>query len=334
LSAEDRPGAFGARHAPAARGERGRERLTYWGYRAAEAVLSALPRSVVIPAAAAVGNAAYDLGGDKREVVRLNMAQVLGLPVDEPRVRRAARQAFQNYGRYLADVMRLGGQDPEDARKRVTYHGYEQLAAAHGPEGRGVLICTIHVGAIDLLAPALQAEGEPMYAVADDSTYGRLFDHLAAVRQAKGVEIIGWRSMRRLYRVLAAGGNLVLLCDGAFRPGDVPVEWLGAATTFPAGPALLSARTGSAILPIGVRRTPHDRMDVWGYPLIRAASTEPAEIHRATQALADALGDVLVRDPGQWYMFRSVWPRTAAERADAAAALERAQAGEDWTAGS
>jgi KDO2-lipid IV(A) lauroyltransferase len=146
------------------------------------------------------------------------------------------------------------------------------------------------------------------------------------------VDVIGWRNLRRLYKVLQDGGNLVLLCDGPYRPGDVPVEFLGAATTLPAGPALLSARTGAAILPIGARRTADDRLEAWGLPVIRATSTEPAEIYRATQALADALGSVIAADPGQWYMFRPVWPQTDADRTAAAAALARARAGEDWSA--
>ncbi len=312
-------------------GERWRERLTYWAYRGAERVLSTLPRGVVIPGAVAVSNGAYDLSGPKGALVRANMAQAMGLPVDDPRVSRAARRAFQNFGRYLVEVMRLPVLDPEEARQRVTFVGWDDLAAAQGTEGRGVLLCAVHTGAVDLLAPAMKHEGETVSAVADDTTYGRLYEHLAAVRGAHGVDVIGWRNLRRLYRVLRDGGNLVLLVDGPYRPGDVPVELLGAPTTLPAGPALLSARTGAAILPVGVRRADGDRLEAWGYPVIRAASTEPAEVYRATQALADALGQVIAADPGQWYMFRAVWPRTDAARAAAAAALERARAGEDWT---
>jgi KDO2-lipid IV(A) lauroyltransferase len=214
----------------------------------------------------------------------------------------------------------------------VTFHGWEDLAAARGTDGKGVLICCVHVGAMDVIAPAMLAEGEKLAAIGDDTTYGRLYDHLAAVRARHGVDVIGWRNLRRLYRVLANGGNLVLLVDGAYRPGDVPVEFLGAPTTLPAGPALLSARTGAAILPVGARRTDEDGLEAWGFPVIRATSSEPAEVYRATQALADALGKVIAADPGQWYMFRPVWPQTDAERAAAAAALARARAGEDWSA--
>jgi KDO2-lipid IV(A) lauroyltransferase len=285
-----------------------------------------------MPAAVAVSNGAYDVSGAKGAIIRGNMAQALGLPESDPQVARAARRAFQNFGRYMVEVMRLPVLDPADARERVTFLGWEDLASARGTEGKGVLICAVHVGAMDLLAPAMMVEGETLSVVGDDTTYGRLYDHLAAVRGAYGVDVIGWRNLRRLYKVLRGGGNLVLLCDGPYRPGDVPVEFLGAPTTLPAGPAILSARTGAAILPVGARRVAGDQLEAWAYPVIRATSTEPAEVYRATQALADALGRVIAADPGQWYMFRPVWPQTDVDRAAAAAALERARAGEDWAA--
>jgi lauroyl/myristoyl acyltransferase len=79
------------------------------------------------------------------------------------------------------------------------------------------------------------------------------------------------------------------------------------------------------------RRTPSDTFVARGLPLIRAADDSPAEIHRATQAVADALGEVIAEDPGQWYMFRPVWPQTDDDRARARAALDAARRGEDWT---
>ena len=54
-------------------GERRREQLTYWAYLLGERVINLLPRWVVLPLAAAAGNAAHDLTADKRAVVRGNV---------------------------------------------------------------------------------------------------------------------------------------------------------------------------------------------------------------------------------------------------------------------
>ncbi len=311
-------------------GERRREQLTYWAYRLGERVINLLPRWLVLPLAAAAGNAAHDLTADKRAVVRSNVATVLHLPPDHHRVRRAARRAFRNYAKYLVDVMRLDTLTADQVHELVDIENLELLDEARTAE-RGVLLCTVHVGGMDLIAPALHRFGHDMHVVADDTTYGRLYEHLKAIRARHGMTLIGWRSLRGLFRALKAGSNLVLFCDGGYRDGDVPVEFLGEPTTFPAGPAALSARSGAPMLPVACSRLGNDRFRTRGLPLITAADDSPAETYRATQALADALGSVIGDDPGQWYMFRPVWPQTDADRARARAALDAARRGEDWT---
>ncbi len=311
-------------------GERTRERLTFWAYRAGETAIGALPRGVVLPVAAAAGNVAYDLAGDKQAVVRDNLARAMGLPADHRKVDHAARRTFRNYARYLADMMRLADETPDDVGGLVDIDNIELLWEARADE-KGVLLCTVHVGGMDVIAPALKMHGQALHVIADDTTYGRLYDHLKAVRARHGLTLIGWRNLRGLFKALRAGENLVLFCDGGYRPGDVPVEFLGEPTTFPTGPATLSARSGAPMLPVACYRTTGDRFTARGLPLIRATSEEPAEIFRATQALADELGTVIAADPGQWYMFRPIWPQTPEAREQARAALETARRGEDWT---
>ena len=314
---------------PTAR-ERKRELITYWLYLTAERVINALPRWIALPAAAAVGNLAYDLAGPKRQLIHQNLAHPMGLEPDDRRVRSAARRAFRNYAKYLVDMMRIGELSPEAAADLVRIENIEVLDEARA-EGKGVLVCTIHVGGMDMIGPGLKLRGEAMHVVADDTTYGRLFDHLSAARARQDVFVIGWRNLRGLFKVLRENGNVVLFCDGGYRRGDVPVELCGEATTFPAGPATLSAKTGAPLLPVWCRRDRDDRFDARGLPFVHCASTEPADIYRATQAIADALGGVIADDPGQWYMFRPVWPQTDADRAQARAALDAARRGEDWT---
>jgi lauroyl/myristoyl acyltransferase len=316
----------GARAAP----ERKRELVTYWLYRAAERLISSLPRGVVMPAAGAVGNVAYDLGGAKRDLLHGNLARPMGLAPDDRRVRRAARRAFRNYAKYLVDMMRIGDLTSDQARALVEIDNLEVLAEARA-EGRGVVLCTAHVGGMDLIGPSLWATGESLHVVADDTTYGRLYDHLAAARARQGIFLIGWRNLRGLFRALRDGENLVLFCDGGYRRGDVPVEFCGEATTFPAGPATLAAKSGAPMIAVACRRLADDRFSARGLPIGHCASTDPAELYRATQAAADALAAVIAEEPGQWYLFRPVWPTTEADRSQARAALEAARRGEDWT---
>ena len=320
----------GAARGAAARAERRREVVTYWLYRAGERLVNAIPRRLAMSAASAVGNGAYDLAGAKRDLIHANLARPMRLEPDDPRVSAAARRAFRNYAKYLVDMMRIGELTADDVRGLVELEGVDRFREAQAMR-RGVIACTVHVGGMDLIGPALKLHGDALHVVADDTTYGRLYDHLAAARARQNIFLIGWRNLRGLFRVLRDGGNLVLFCDGGYRRGDVPVEFCGQPTTFPPGPATLAAKSGAPLLPVACRRLPDDRFVGAGLPLIHCASTEPAEIHRATQAIATALGSVIAQDPGQWYMFRPVWPVTVSDRAHARAALDAARRGEDWT---
>jgi KDO2-lipid IV(A) lauroyltransferase len=331
-SGTTRSGAAPARGAAAAStaGERRRERVTYWLYRAGEVVMNSLPRGLLMPAATAVGNLAYDLAGPKRQLIRENLARPMGLPADDPRVGRAARRAFRNYAKYLVDMMRIGDLTEDEASALVDIDNLEILREARA-EGKGVLLCTVHVGGMDLIGPALKVHGESLHVIADDTTYGSLYDHLAAERAKQHIFLIGWRNLRGLFRALRDGENLVLFCDGGYRRGDVPVEFCGEPTTFPVGPATLAAKSGAPMLPVAAYRRGDDRFRAAGLPLVHCASTDPAELYRATQAIADELGRVIAQDPGQWYMFRPVWPQTDEDRALAREALSVARRGEDWT---
>ena len=73
------------------------------------------------------------------------------------------------------------------------------------------------------------------------------------------------------------------------------------------------------------------------YEPIEVADTSPAELSRATQAIADALEHMIAEAPDQWYTFKPMWPETeteaealarrAAEAAGVTEAVEGAPAG-------
>jgi KDO2-lipid IV(A) lauroyltransferase len=109
---------------------------------------------------------------------------------------------------------------------------------------------------------------------------------------------------------------LGLLVDWGYRSDGIPVRLFGEWTALPAGPATLAAKTDSRILPITIRRQPGDTFHVsWSDP-IELASADPAELQRATQALADALAATIAAAPDQWYSFKPIWPSSEAETAD------------------
>jgi lauroyl/myristoyl acyltransferase len=94
------------------------------------------------------------------------------------------------------------------------------------------------------------------------------------------------------------------------------VKLFDAWTTLPAGPATLAAKTGSRIVSVAIKRNDDGSFEVAWSPPIAVPSSSPADLVRATQAMADALQGTIAAAPDQWYNFKPIWPATAAESAE------------------
>ncbi|MGC8634679.1 MAG: lysophospholipid acyltransferase family protein [Candidatus Limnocylindrales bacterium] len=300
---------------------RGQERATVLAYRAASWALGHLPERPVVAVAQLGFLAGYAAWPAKRRVIVANSSHVLGLPADHPRVGRLARDVYRAYAGYVVGLMRLPALPPEVPARLVDAGGehgldsfrrlYERLRG----EGRAMIIVTLHVGSMETLAAAMASHGFPAYGVADDTAYPELYALLAAQRRRWGIQVIGWRNLREIHRVLREQGILALLVDWGYRPDGVPVRFFGQWTTLPGGPAVLAARTGAAIVPVVNRRAADGRYHAEHGDPIEVTGSSPAEIAQATQAVADALQRAIEAAPEQWYCFKPIWPESGAERA-------------------
>jgi KDO2-lipid IV(A) lauroyltransferase len=217
-------------------------------------------------------------------------------------------------------LLKPGGTD--DERLMALWHRCEA-------EGRGIIAVSGHIGSIEVFAGAYAHEGIPAYGLADDSAFPELFELLNASRARWGVTIIPWKRLRDIFRVMRSPACLGMVVDWGYRPDDVPVRLFGSWTTLPAGPVTLAARTGAAVVPVVARRQRDGSYRPRLYEPIEVADSTPAELLRATQALADALEDMIAHAPEQWYTFKPMWPAADHEsRALAARAAEmRGEAG-------
>jgi lauroyl/myristoyl acyltransferase len=295
-----------------------REKVVVVAYDVGSWVLGRLPFGPTVRVGGWIAVGVYLAWPEKRRYVRANAARILGAPVDDRRVDAMARAVFRNQVRWVIEGMRL-------ARMTNAEHVALFDASAAEPVHRaweassGLILAGLHIGNGEIAAAALAGRGWPTHVLADDTAYDELFERFAALRRSWGVGVIRWRNLRDVYRVLRNREILGLLVDWGYRPDGQPVRFLGAWTTLPSGPAVLAARTGATILPFWTRRLPDGRVDAGvGDPIV-VVSSEPAEIARATQALADALEVGVRAAPDQWCVFKPMWPDDPVEEAALAA---------------
>ena len=291
------------------------ERAVVAGYQAFAWLISHLPPALPRVVLGGGAQLSYLLWPTKRRWSNANFGHVLGLSPHHPRVWRTALKAYGAYGRYVVELARLPKLAREHADGLVLGANLDEVHQIWEASEGGLIFTLGHVGNLEAVAAGVASRGWPINVVADDSSYPGLFEEFRRTREQWGVHVIPWRNLREIYGVLRAREMLALLIDWGYRADGIPVRLFDAWTTLPAGPATLAARTGSRILPITIHRNTDRRtFSISWAPPISVPSSSPADLQRATQAMADAFAAAIAPDPTQWYSFKPVWPADPAER--------------------
>jgi lauroyl/myristoyl acyltransferase len=304
------------------------EKLAVRAYALAVWLVAHIPPGLARWVIGTASQAGYVLWPTKRAWSNANFGKVTGLPPDDRRVRKLALAAYREYARYLVEVMRLESLSADEAISRVVQPDLDRIEDAWRSSPGGLIFALGHVGNNEAVAAGVANRGWPISVVADDSSFPEMFERFRRLREAWGVRVIPWRNLREIFGVLKRHEMLALLVDWGYRNDGVPVRLFGAWTTLPAGPATLAAKTSSVILPVAIRRGPDGLFHVSFSPVITVPSSGPADIQRATQQLADALGSTIGAAPEQWYSFKPIWPSTEDEAAELAYRADRMLAGD------
>jgi KDO2-lipid IV(A) lauroyltransferase len=304
------------------------EKAAVAAYRGVAAGLGRIPPGPPRAVMARVSQLSYLLWAKKRRWSNRNFGHVLGLPADHRDVRKLALAAYAEYGRYLVDLMRLPSRSADEIDHVAGDLDMDAVTRARAASPGGTILAAAHFGNNEAVVASLAHHGLPITVVADDTSFPELFELLSRQRESWGVSVIAWRNLRGVFNVLKRREMLALLVDWGYRADGIPVKFFDAWTTLPAGPAVLAAKTKSQIVAVRIGRDDDRKYTVaWSDP-INVASTEPAELQRATQAVADEMAKTIAADPVLWYSFKPVWPASAEEAEDLERRARAMQAGQ------
>ena len=279
-------------------------------FRLGNLVTRVLPPAVRYPLAALTGRCVFFVMPRRRRIAFENFAQVLGLPADDPKVRRTARHAFGNYFKMFADFMLMYSLKPDEIRRMVRPDGRERLDRALA-EGKGAIVVTAHVSNWDILAAASAVYGYPISAVTNELPSGGLNELVIASRERIGMKMIrlGPGSLRQIIRALGRNELVALASDLYSGDRGVRVPFFNRPAVFPSGPAAIALKTGAPILPVWARRRPDN--------LYIAEIEEPIEVSRTgdttrdiqvtTERIVQFFERIIRREPDQWLVFLPVW---------------------------
>lgn len=290
----------------------------YWLARGGIALAGKTPRPLRYALSSGISSASYLAWREKRLVTQQNMAKVLGLPVSDPRVQRAAFASWSNYGRTASDLLYFPHMNLDDIAARtldLTQDGSWQEWAGRALEpGKGAVVATAHFGSWDL-AGAIVARHFPLSAIAETFKDPQLNALLQGQRIAKQVGVIPLESAARgVLQDLRRNKLVAIVVDRPMtKEKGVEVTFFGHKTYVPAGPAALALKAGATIIPGFVWYGLRNQFYIRAFPPVspRACSNAEArgrEIARLTQSIYSALEEIIREWPTQWFMFRPFWP--------------------------
>lgn len=281
-------------------------------YRLGALAARLMPGPLAIAAASSVGFGASLASPARREMFQRHLRRV-NPKMGRTAMRIATQTAFDSYARYYVESFRLPTMSKRSVARSFTVEGYEHVTDALAG-GNGVILALPHLGGWEWAGRWMTDQGHRLTVVVEPLEPPELFQWFVDLRKNLGMNVVplGSNAASTVLKALKDNEVVCLLCDRDLDRKGVDVEFFGERTTLPAGPAMLSLRTGAPILPTGVYFTPHYN----GHhglvrppiPIQRHGGGMRDDVARVTQALAHELEFLIRRAPEQWHMFQPNWP--------------------------
>lgn len=248
----------------------------------------------------------------RRLVVERNLRRIHGPSLSGRELQRSIDATFESYGRYWAESFRLPSISESELDGRFAFEGYEHIAKARD-DGYGPLVVIPHLGGWEWAAFWLTRIMDiPVTAVVEPLEPPEVFEWFVDFRRSLGVNVVplGPGAASEISKAVKNRHVICLLADRDVAANGVEVEFFGEKTTLPAGPAMLSLRTGSPLIPCGVYFEPDGVHKAVVRPPIPAEREGRLrdDVARVTQAIAHELEGLIRRAPEQWHVLEPNWP--------------------------
>lgn len=157
----------------------------------------------------------------------------------------------------IAELLRFPAMSADDVRALVTWHGKEHLEAALA-RGKGAIILSGHFGNYELMGAALATRAPVTVLVQppSKSAFERLFIEYRTLHGVATHSNTGPASLRPAIRALQRNELVALLADQHGEAQEAIVELFGHPVSVPMGAFYLARKTGAAVLPAFIVRTP------------------------------------------------------------------------------
>jgi KDO2-lipid IV(A) lauroyltransferase len=216
--------------------------------------------------------------------------------------------AMRSYMRYWVDTFRFPDWSTQRINETVTVNNEHLLTDAIAAK-TGVIITLPHAGNWDHAGAYFCAKGIHLVTVAERLKPEKLFLKFLAYRQAMGMEVLplDGKVLETLADRLRQGALVALVADRDLSRSGINVDFFGAPSRMPAGPAVLAIKTNAPLISAFVSYTQIGIHVDFQKVAIPSSGSDEQRVSEIVQSTAKHFEQGISQSPQDWHMLQRIW---------------------------
>jgi KDO2-lipid IV(A) lauroyltransferase len=279
------------------------------GFDAASAIISHLPRRVVVALAHWGAAAAWRLARRDRRIALANLRLAFGETLDDRERERIVRCSFERFLLTVLDYAWFSRHGRERLERYVTFD--EALTASLDKREAWVAV-TAHFGNWEIAGRYAAMRGAQLASVAKPVRNPLIDARINQARRLQGQAVVPRQgALRTLLRVLKERGVVALLLDQDTRPaeGGVFVPFFGVPVPVARAAGSLAQRLGVPLVPVFCHGEPGGRYRCHARPALMPADMAGATPEELTARITAIIEAEIRAAPDQWLWTYKRWKR-------------------------
>lgn len=215
--------------------------LVYKLARIAALAFSAIPAEIYVWLGKIFGFFMFYLDAKHKNIAYRNIRFVFHKEKASSEIKRIAKQAFENFGQNLFEILALKKIDKKYIEKYIRIEGRHFIDEALS-RNKGLIFVTLHLGNWEISNAACGLFYQPYNVIVKEQKHGRLNSLLDSYRKSFGVNTVGVNSLKDIIRALENNEIVSIVSDHGAGESDALIEFFGRKALMPQGAVRLAAK--------------------------------------------------------------------------------------------
>lgn len=275
--------------------------------------IAVLPFKLSVKCGEILGVIVFHVWSSKRKIAVENLQKAVDLKAVSisHSVENTVKQTFKNYGRSMAEVIKIYFGLGRKLIESVEIHGIEHFNSAKA-QGKGIICISGHCGNWELMALTSSFKAENIFAVARPINNFYLNRFVEKVRLKYGNKLIYKKgALKEIMAKLRDNKCVGILMDQSVLADEgYVIDFLGRGAWTTKMPALIAKKTEAAVIPVFIHRTDKGHC-IQVHPAIKLSASADKEqaVIEDTKKFSGFIEQYIKEHPTEWLWIHRRWKR-------------------------